>query len=109
MANVNSIGFNLRNTNFNTFTIMKKIIVLLMLAFVSISYAEVVQHGTTFVVTETTDQPTIYTWQDKDGKIYTIYKTKSGSFYIKKISKKTGKEYKYYLPKEQQEKLKQLA
>lgn len=43
-----------------------------------------------------------------DGVQYPIYRSSKNAFYIKRISKKTGKEYKYYLPKEIQEKLKQL-
>lgn len=31
---------------------------------------------------------------------YPVFKSKSGAFYIWKISKKTGKKYKYYLPKD---------
>ena len=31
---------------------------------------------------------------------YPVFKSKSGSFYIWKTSKKTGKKYKYYLPKD---------
>ena len=31
---------------------------------------------------------------------YPVFKSKSGAFYIWKTSKKTGKKYKYYLPKE---------
>ena len=31
---------------------------------------------------------------------YPVFKSKSGAFYIWKTSKKTGKKYKYYLPKD---------
>lgn len=34
-----------------------------------------------------------------DGKTYTVYVGQRGGKYILKVSKKTGKEYKYYLPK----------
>ena len=83
--------------------------------------AEVVQRsGNTFEVIKTSSQDvqTPYNWKDKDGIIYPIYITKKGartsksaagtsggSCYIKRISKKTGKEYKYYLPKEIQEQI----
>lgn len=69
--------------------------------------AEVVRNGNTFetVQTSQTDVQTPYTWKDKDGKTYPIYITKKGACYVKRISKKTGKEYKYYLPKEIQEQI----
>lgn len=71
--------------------------------------AEVVRNGNTFSVEQTAqaDVQTPYTWKDKDGKIYPIYITKKGACYIKRVSKKTGKEYKYYLPKETQARIKQ--
>lgn len=70
--------------------------------------AEVVRNGNTFETVQTssqTDVQTPYTWKDKDGKTYPIYISKKGACYIKRISKKTGKEYKYYLPKETQEQI----
>ena len=36
---------------------------------------------------------------------YPVFKSKSGAFYIWKTSKKTGKKYKYYLPKEIQKQM----
>lgn len=48
---------------------------------------------------EYTDSTTIDTYTIKNKK-YNVYKSKNGAFYIWKISKKTGKRYKYYLPKE---------
>lgn len=61
--------------------------------------------GNTFEMVQTsqTNVQTPYTWKDKDGKTYPI--TKKGACYVKRISKKTGKEYKYYLPKEIQEQI----
>lgn len=86
---------------------MKYILALLVVLTLSITgYAEVVQEGNTFRIETTSDEMTPYLWQDKEGNIYPIYKTSKGSFYILKISKKTGKEYKYYLPKKVQEKIK---
>lgn len=69
---------------------------------------EVVRTGNTFSVEQTAqaDVQTPYTWKDKEGKTYPIYVTKRGACYIKRISKKTGKEYKYYLPKETQAQIK---
>ena len=46
------------------------------------------------------DTKTGYTWKDKQGNVYDIYITKRNACYIWKTSKKTGNQYKYYLPKE---------
>ena len=86
---------------------MKYIIALLVALSMSVaSYAGVVRHGNTFSVETTSvnqDTQTQFTWQDKDGNIYPIYISKKGACYVIKVSKKTGKEYKYYLPKDVQE------
>lgn len=86
---------------------MKYIIALLVALSMSVaSYAGVVRHGNTFLVETTSvnqDTKTQFTWQDKDGNIYPIYISKKGACYVIKVSKKTGKEYKYYLPKDVQE------
>lgn len=87
---------------------MKHILVLLVVLTLSITgYAEVIQEGNTFKIETTSDKQTPYLWQDKNGTTYPIYINSKGSFYVIKISKKTGKEYKYYLPKKVQEKIKQ--
>lgn len=84
---------------------MKKFILFLSLMFLMVK-SEVVRNGNTFSISSASaDQKTVYSWKDKDNKIYPIYKTKNGAYYILRISKKTGKEYKYYLPKELKEKL----
>lgn len=90
---------------------MKYIITLLVALIVGVaSYAEVVREENTFKVERTTsvnqDTQTEYKWQDKEGNEYPIYITKKGSCYILRVSKKTGNEYKYYLPKEVQEQIK---
>lgn len=46
------------------------------------------------------DENTGYVWKDKSGQTYEIYITKRNACYIWRTSKKTGKQYKYYLPKE---------
>ena len=43
---------------------------------------------------------TNFTWTDSKGKQYPIYISNSGSCYVIKTSKKTGKEYKQYLKPE---------
>lgn len=66
------------------------------------SKAEVVRSGNQFSIEQVSNQDTLtsYTWKDKDGTIYPIYLSQKNRCYIKRISKKSGKEYKYYLPKE---------
>lgn len=89
---------------------MKKIILCILLALFSINInAEVKREGDTFKVEQTSkasDTQTKYTWEDKEGNKYPIFITKKGACYILKTSKKTGKEYKYYLPKDIQETIK---
>ena len=41
---------------------------------------------------------TQYTYTDSKGNTYPIYLGTSGKAYIKRVSKKTGKEYKQYIP-----------
>lgn len=87
---------------------MKKILLIAAILLGSfIAKSEIVQEGNNFIEVrqEKNDEPTVYTYTDKNGKVYPIYKSSRGKYYIKKISKKTGREYKYYLPKEIQEKL----
>lgn len=83
----------------------------MLLALFSINiHAEVKREGNTFIVEQTTkesDTKTQYTWVDKDGNVYPVFITKKGACYIFRTSKKTGKEYKYYLPKEIQAQIKQ--
>ena len=50
--------------------------------------------------TKTEADQTKFTYKTTDGKIYPIFITKTGSCFIKKISAKTGKEYKMYLKPE---------
>lgn len=90
---------------------MKKLILCLLLALFCITVnAEVKREGDTFKVEQTTkesDTKTKYTWEDKKGNKYPIFITKRGSCYILRTSKKTGKEYKQYLPKETQAQIQQ--
>lgn len=90
---------------------MKKIILCILLALFCITInAEVKREGNTFKVEQTTkesDTKTQYTWVDKDGNVYPVFITKRGACYIFRTSKKTGKEYKQYLPKDIQKTIKQ--
>jgi hypothetical protein len=85
---------------------MKKLILCILLALFCIaSNAQVKREGNTFKVEQTSksqDTKTKYTWEDKEGNKYPIFVTKNGACYVNRVSKKTGKEYKYYLPKDVQ-------
>lgn len=89
---------------------MKKLILCILLALFCITVdAQVKREGDTFKVEQTaktSDTQTKYTWEDKKGNKYPIYITKKGACYVLRTSKKTGKEYKYYLPKDVQETIK---
>jgi hypothetical protein len=41
---------------------------------------------------------TQYTYTDSKGNVYPVYLSSTGKAFIKKVSKKTGKEYKQYMP-----------
>ncbi len=41
---------------------------------------------------------TQFTYKAQDGKTYPIYLSKNGKAYIVRVSKKSGKQYKQYLP-----------
>ena len=57
------------------------------------------RHKTVF-----TDTTTTYTYRTTD-KVYKVYKSRNNTFYIWKVSKRSGKRYKNYLPKEIQIKM----
>lgn len=82
---------------------MKTIITSLMLLFTMTAF------GQTFTApkkqsAQFTDTVTTYKYELPE-KTYDVFKSKGGAFYIWKISKKTGKLYKYYLPKEVQKQM----
>lgn len=89
---------------------MKKLILCILLALFCITInAEVKREGNTFKVEKTikvNNTQTKYTWEDNEGNKYPIFITKKGTCYVFRTSKKTGKEYKYYLPKDVQETIK---
>lgn len=41
---------------------------------------------------------TQYTFKDSKGTVYPVYLSSTGKAFIKRVSKKTGKEYKQYIP-----------
>ena len=87
---------------------MKKVFILiasLVLACSVMSAQNYVKNGKEYstVQSETVkseDINTGFTWKDRSGKTYEIYITRRNACYIWRTSKKTGKQYKYYLSKE---------
>ena len=87
---------------------MKKFVlsmVTLLTGAIIVSGQNVVRNGKEYSVTQTqkssgTYKKTGYTWKDKSGDVYDIYISSKGACFIIRISKKTGKEYRQYLPKE---------
>ena len=85
---------------------MKKLIICIsmMLAFSLVTNAQSVQRqGNTFTQVNNKkpagkETKTQYTYKDSKGVEYPVYLSSTGKAYIKKISKKTGKEYKQYIP-----------
>lgn len=78
------------------------LIAILMIVSISASYAQnYTKDGKTYkaekVEKTSPEKQTEFVWEDSKGAQYPIYMGKTGSCYIKKISKKTGKEYKQYL------------
>lgn len=92
---------------------MKKFLILLITLFIGVGYAFAQDHtfvkeGNSFVykAPEKQEITTNYTWQDSKGVVYPIFlhkytkgeKEGTWTCYVKKISKKTGNEYNYYIP-----------
>ena len=85
---------------------MKQIIlsILMMLSLTLAANAQTVtRQGNTFTqVTNSKssgkETKTSYTYEDSKGNKHSVYLSSTGKAFIKKISKKTGKEYKQYLP-----------
>lgn len=83
---------------------MRKIFIILTIAFMAwnANAQTIVRDGKNFtqVTTQSQNQKSGFTFTDRDGKVYDIYVGKTGSCYIIKTSKKTGKEYRKYLGEE---------
>lgn len=84
---------------------MKRIFVILSMLFVlTNTTAEVIRKNNTFkittVKTKSEGEQTKYVYEDNKGNKYPIFVTKNGTCYIKKVSSKSGKEYRQYIPKE---------
>lgn len=86
---------------------MRKIIIMVIMSLVTFvsSKAQMFEAPTRASTQEQfTDTTTTYTYKMNDN-IYNVYRSRSGAFYIWKTSKKSGKMYKYYLPKMIQSKM----
>ena len=88
---------------------MKKIIIAAVMLFslnVGVQAQSVVRSGNTFTQVSNNkggkssgkETKIQYTYKDSKGNVYPVYLSASGKAFIKKVSKKTGKEYKQYLP-----------
>lgn len=84
---------------------MKKILFILLLLLTvgtTINAQNYTREGNTFISSTGEHSKsevikTKFTWKDSKGNEYPVYMSKSGSCFVIKISKKTGKEYKNYL------------
>ena len=63
---------------------------------------EIVRKGNTFTQVVESNKPkaTGFTYKDSKGNVYDIYLSSKGKAFVLKVSKKTDKEYRYYLPNE---------
>lgn len=84
---------------------MKKLLLIVCLALLgSVVYAQnVIRKGNTFEQvskkkTKETYKATPYTYVASDGTKYPIYISEKGKYFILPTSKKTGKQYRRYLP-----------
>ena len=87
---------------------MKKLFISVVLALMVgtpvFAQSEIKREGNTFVQVQSdtvslkNDTKTQYTYKAKDGREYPIYLSKNGKAFIVRVSKKTGREYKQYLP-----------
>ena len=87
---------------------MKKIIIAAIMLFslnVGVQAQSVVKSGNNFTQVSnkggksgSKETKTQYTYTDSKGTVYPVYLSSTGKAFIKKVSKKTGKEYKQYMP-----------
>ena len=73
-------------------------------ASVEVRGQNVVRKGNTFIEqpTDTASRPkakkTDYVYVEKDGQAYPVWVSSKGKYFIIKVSKRSGKEYRKYLP-----------
>lgn len=84
---------------------MRKVFIAVMMLMSITCASQVIRNGKTFTkvsnVTKSDTLVTDFKWEDTKGNEYPIIiNTKSGACWVGKISKKTGKYYRNYLPQE---------
>ena len=90
---------------------MKKllfILCLILLGVITVKAQDVIRNGNTFTEVSKKKQKeafktTPYTYMASDGTKYPIYISGNGKYFIIRKSAKTGKEYRQYLPKVQEQ------
>ena len=89
---------------------MKKIMLMLCMLLLggTLAAQDVIRKGNTFTEVSKKKQkealkPTPYTYVASDGTKYPIYISGNGKYFIIRKSAKTGKEYRQYLPKVQEQ------
>ena len=82
-------------------SIIVLILGMLICSSIGVLAQNVVRNGNVFIQSSTSGDSikTDYEYQDRDGNKYTIYLSSKGKAYVWMKSKKTGKQYKRYLPK----------
>jgi hypothetical protein len=87
---------------------MKKLIITAIMLFslsLGVQAQSVVKSGNNFTQvsnkggkSEGKETKTQYTYTDFKGNVYPVYLSSTGKAFIKKVSRKTGKKYKQYMP-----------
>jgi len=87
---------------------MKKLLIaaiMLLSLNAGVQAQSVVKSGNTFTQvsnkggkSSSKETKTQYTFKDSKGNTYPVYLSSTGKAFIKRVSKKTGKEYKQYMP-----------
>ena len=87
------------------YSISALIMVLMLMISLRMTAQNVKREGNTFTQVAKSggkvsggETKTAYTYVDSKGTSYSVYLSSTGKAFIKKVSKKTGKEYKCYLP-----------
>jgi len=78
------------------------LLTIMMLGASPVYAQQVQQKGNNFTqvakTTKSKEVKTAYTFTDSKGKTYPVWLSSTGKAFVKKVSKKSGKEYKLYLP-----------
>lgn len=89
-----------------TALILFSVVLMLVFAASTARAQSIVRQGNTFIeqidTTKTKKKCQVYEsdylYCDKDGQVYTVYLSSNGNAFIVKVSKKSGKKYRKYLP-----------